>query len=74
MDDPILCRDGSNSNVGSVLSPDNGSHMETVEMWNEEVSEGGTKAPIQTTNREVVVGKTESLEISLNVTPKSPSS
>jgi hypothetical protein len=38
MGDPILCRDDSNNNVGSVLSPDNGSHMEAVELWNEEGS------------------------------------
>jgi hypothetical protein len=30
--DPILCRDGSNSNVGSVLSPHKGSLIEAVEL------------------------------------------
>jgi hypothetical protein len=34
--DPILCRDGSNSNVGSVLSPNNGCLMEAVELRNKE--------------------------------------
>jgi hypothetical protein len=33
--DPILCRDDSNRNVGSVLSPHNGNLMETVELRNE---------------------------------------
>jgi hypothetical protein len=36
--DPILCRDGSNSNVGSVLFPHNGSLMEAVELRNGEGS------------------------------------
>ena len=35
--DPILCRDGSNSNVGSVLTPHNGL-MEAVELQNGERS------------------------------------
>jgi hypothetical protein len=34
--DPILCRDGSNSNVGSVLTPHNVSLMEAVELRNNE--------------------------------------
>ena len=33
---PILCRDGSNSNVGIVLSPHNGRLMEVVDLRNEE--------------------------------------
>jgi hypothetical protein len=36
--DPILCRDVSNSNVGSILSPHNGSLMEAVKLRNEEGS------------------------------------
>ena len=34
--DPILCRDGSNNNDGSVSSPHNGSLMEAVELRNGE--------------------------------------
>jgi hypothetical protein len=34
--DPILWWDGRNSNVGIVLSPHNGSLMETVELRNSE--------------------------------------
>ncbi len=31
--DPILCRDGSNSNVGRVLSPHKGNLGKVVERW-----------------------------------------
>jgi hypothetical protein len=34
--DPILCRDGNNSNVGSVFTPHNGSLMKAVELRNGE--------------------------------------
>jgi hypothetical protein len=34
--DPILCRDGSDSNVGSVLTPHKGSLCQAIELRNGE--------------------------------------